>query len=155
MNPEFQHYTLGRFSPLMGEVVEQLQAGALSPEEYPFVRDPQGRGAGEPSGAGGGRRGPSARSARTRSSWARRANHSNQDEGDPSGLGLQDIRLGVGRKRLVVFIIGGLTRSEMRVAHKLSAQLGRDIVLGSTNVSDPAEFITQMKAVSQLEMMDV
>ena len=44
-------------------------------------------------------------------------------------------------KRVVVFVVGGITRSEMRVAHVLSKRLGREIVLGGTSLDDPATFL--------------
>lgn len=36
-------------------------------------------------------------------------------------------------RRLFVFIVGGVTLSEMRCAHRLSAKLGRDVFLGGTS----------------------
>lgn len=40
---------------------------------------------------------------------------------------------------MVVFMVGGMTHAEMRVAHVLSAQLERDILIGSTSVDCPGE----------------
>lgn len=53
-------------------------------------------------------------------------------------------------KRVVVFVIGGITRSEIRTAHQLTEQLGRDIVLGSTNILSPGSFLTNLKVLPQL-----
>jgi len=47
-------------------------------------------------------------------------------------------------KRIVVFVVGGITRSEMRVAHMLSKRLGRDIVLGGTSLDDPDTFLKNL-----------
>lgn len=44
-------------------------------------------------------------------------------------------------KRLFVFIVGGVTLSEMRVAHRTSARLGRDVFLGGTSLQTPARFL--------------
>ena len=44
-------------------------------------------------------------------------------------------------RRIVVFVVGGVTRSEIRVAHKLSARLGRDIILGGTSADIPSTFV--------------
>lgn len=49
-----------------------------------------------------------------------------------------------GGKRIFAFIIGGVTYSEMRAAHKLSARLGREIVLGGTSVETPSSFLRQV-----------
>jgi syntaxin-binding protein 1 len=36
------------------------------------------------------------------------------------------------RQRLLVFVAGGMTYSEMREAYSLSSQLGKDIFIGAT-----------------------
>lgn len=35
------------------------------------------------------------------------------------------------RQRLLVFVAGGMTNSEMREAYMLSSQLGKDIIIGA------------------------
>ncbi|MCI31020.1 SNARE-interacting protein KEULE-like, partial [Trifolium medium] len=45
-------------------------------------------------------------------------------------------------RRIFVFIVGGITRSELRVCHKLTNKLNREIILGSSSLDDPAQFIT-------------
>nr|GFB68624.1 SNARE-interacting protein KEULE-like [Tanacetum cinerariifolium] len=40
------------------------------------------------------------------------------------------------------FIIGGATRLELRVCHKLTTKLLRKVVLGSSSLDDPQDFIT-------------
>lgn len=52
-------------------------------------------------------------------------------------------------RRIVVFVVGGITRSEIRVAHKLSTRLGRDIILGGTSADIPSTFVKGL-AVSPL-----
>ena len=47
-------------------------------------------------------------------------------------------------RRIVVFVVGGITRSEMRVAHLLSKKLGRDIVLGGTSLDEPEVFLKNL-----------
>ena len=48
-------------------------------------------------------------------------------------------------KRIVAFVIGGMTRSEMRVAHKLSSKLGREVLLGSTSCDTPTTFLKSLQ----------
>ena len=43
-----------------------------------------------------------------------------------------------------MFVVGGITRSEMRVAHLLSKKLGRDIVLGGTSIDEPEVFLRNL-----------
>lgn len=52
-------------------------------------------------------------------------------------------------RRVVIFVIGGITRSELRVAHLMSAKLGRDVVLGSNVVDTPKSYLSRL-AVSTL-----
>ena len=48
-------------------------------------------------------------------------------------------------KRIVAFVVGGMTRSEMRVAHRLSVKLGREILIGSTSCDTPATFLKSLQ----------
>ena len=50
-------------------------------------------------------------------------------------------------KRIVAFVVGGVTRSEMRVAHKLSAKLGREILIGSTSCDTPTTFLKSLQVL--------
>ena len=45
---------------------------------------------------------------------------------------------------MVVFVVGGITRSEMRAAHKLSAKLGRLVLLGGTALDSPGTFLKRL-----------
>lgn len=47
-------------------------------------------------------------------------------------------------KRIIVFVVGGITHSEMRVAHNLTKRLGRDIVIGGTSLDTPRDFLTNL-----------
>ena len=53
-------------------------------------------------------------------------------------------------KRIVAFVVGGVTRSEMRVAHKLSAKLGREILIGSTSCDTPTTFLKSLQVTPPL-----
>ena len=49
-----------------------------------------------------------------------------------------------------MFVVGGITRSEMRVTHLLSKKLGRDIVLGGTSLEEPEVFLRNLLVCSLL-----
>ena len=55
-------------------------------------------------------------------------------------------------KRIVAFVVGGVTRSEMRVAHKLSAKLGREILIGSTSCDTPTSFLKSLQVQCHLNV---
>jgi hypothetical protein len=54
-------------------------------------------------------------------------------------------------RRLVVLMVGGVGHSEMRVVHQLAKSLNKDIVLISTNVDTPTEFIDKLSQLSTVE----
>lgn len=58
---------------------------------------------------------------------------------------------GSGGKKLIVFLVGGAMRSEMRLVHQLSQVLARDILLVSTSVETPKSFMEQLRAMSATE----
>jgi len=66
--------------------------------------------------------------------WCRDANFVNA--GDTMRNGASD------RSRIIVFVIGGVCWSEVRMCYVLSKELGRHIYLGSSFITSPTEFIT-------------
>ncbi|KAL1762832.1 Sec1-like protein [Schizophyllum commune] len=51
------------------------------------------------------------------------------------------------RERLLVFVAGGMTYSEIREAYQLSNALNRDIFIGSTHTITPRNFIDDLKVL--------
>lgn len=113
-------YSLFRFEPLLKSIVSNMSAGSLPLSEYPYLRPPA------PSDLPANMRPASTRP--TGLNWAKR------------GTGGEGGSVPTGR-RLIVFIIGGAVRSEMRVVHELSQMLGRDVLLGSTSLETPESFM--------------
>lgn len=120
-----QQYALEKFQPELYEILEKCCSGELSQEEFPFVR-------GGPSSSGSSTQGGS---VRTTYAWTRKK----KDAADTSKTR---------GKRLVIFVIGGVSRSEMRVIHKLAPTLHRDLILGSTSVESPSSFIEKLSTLS-------
>ncbi|MEW5299817.1 MAG: hypothetical protein WDW36_002793 [Sanguina aurantia] len=128
-------YALNRFSPLMQDILEDMVAGRLSAEEFPYVRAPENAD----EFAAASKQPASARQARSALNWTRRA---------PGGA---EAAAGPPARRLVVFVIGGASRSEMRVVHALSRSLGRDIILGSTSIETPTSFTDMLYKIGSLD----
>lgn len=125
---------------LGAQVEEDLAKNALPESEYPYVSKPVGRGG--PSGSTV----TSARSRHSSMGWAKRAAaQSGGAELDVEGIKLQG-------KRLIVFVIGGVTRSEMRSSYSMSKALGRDVLLGSTSVESPKSFMSKLYELNALDM---
>ena len=65
--------------------------------------------------------------------------------------GFDAFACGAQGKRIIVFICGGASHSEMRVVHQLSKKLNRDVLLGSTSIDGPADFLTHLHELSSLD----
>ncbi|KAG2658215.1 hypothetical protein PVAP13_1KG159500 [Panicum virgatum] len=135
-------WALSRFYPVLEELIEKLSKGELPKDEYNCMNDPSPSAHGLPT-TSSLRTSPahSMRSRRTGGTWARPRG---SDDGYSSDSVLKHAssdfkKLG---QRIFVFVIGGATRSELRVAHKLSSKLKREVILGSSSLDDPPQFIT-------------
>ncbi|TVU12758.1 hypothetical protein EJB05_46428 [Eragrostis curvula] len=168
-------WALSRFFPLIEaisssclipnssyELIEKLSKGDLPLNEYPSMGEPSSapQGATQPSS--------SARQSTTRPSqnpqpmsmrsrrtptWAKSRTSDDSQSSDSSVLrhASGDFkRLG---NRIFVFMIGGATRSELRTVHKLTMKMKREVVLGSSSIDDPPQFISKLKAVGGAKNM--
>ncbi|XP_047081580.1 probable protein transport Sec1a [Lolium rigidum] len=147
-------WALSRFYPVLEELIEKLSKGELPKDEYNCMNDPSPSFHGLPSTTStSARTSPahSMRSRRTGGSWARPRG---SDDGYSSDSVLKHAssdfkKLG---QRIFVFVIGGATRSELRAAHKLTSKLKREVILGSSSLDDPPQFITKLKMMSAEEL---
>ncbi|ERN13317.1 hypothetical protein AMTR_s00041p00086140 [Amborella trichopoda] len=117
---EEEQWQLSRFYPMLEDLIEKLGKGELPKNEYPCMNDPSPTFHGSQGGAS------------VRDSILRHASSDFKKMG----------------QRLFVFIIGGATRSELRAAHKLTTKLTREVVLGSSSLDDPPQFMTKLKLLS-------
>ncbi|OEL23469.1 putative protein transport Sec1a, partial [Dichanthelium oligosanthes] len=145
-------WALSRFYPVLEELIEKLSKGELPKDEYNCMNDPSPSAHGLPTSSSV-RTSPahSMRSRRTGGTWARPRG---SDDGYSSDSVLKHAssdfkKLG---QRIFVFVIGGATRSELRAAHKLSSKLKREVILGSSSLDDPPQFITKLKLMSAEEL---
>ncbi|KAF0933230.1 hypothetical protein E2562_016169, partial [Oryza meyeriana var. granulata] len=139
-------WALSRFYPVLEDLIEKLSKGELPKDEYYCMNDPSPSFHGLPMSSSV-RTSPahqpahSMRSRRTGGTWARPRG---SDDGYSSDSVLKHSssdfkKLG---QRIFVFVIGGATRSELRAVHKLTSKLKREVILGSSSLDDPPQFIT-------------
>ena len=57
-------------------------------------------------------------------------------------------------RRLIVFVCGGLSYSELRAMHEVAAATGRDIIVGTTAMLTPKRFLLGLKNLKQLDLAD-
>lgn len=151
---EEETWQLSRFYPIIEELVEKLSKGELPKNDYPCMNDPSPTTNGNTQSVSARTtQVPTAHSMRSRRTptWAR-PRHSDDGYSSDSVLRHASSDLKKLGQRIFVFIIGGATRSELRVCHKLTTKLKREIVLGSSSVDDPPQFITKLKMLSAKEL---
>jgi len=139
-------WELSRFQPLLRDIVEDHAKGVLSTDDFPYVLPPtQSAGAAADSFGALSVRTTGSKAAGS-SSWAGKKSGSVRAAGKaaaPQG------------RRLVVFVIGGIARSEMRVAHTMSKTLQREVLIGSTSVDAPLGFIEKLQNLNTLDDIDL
>ncbi|XP_020093908.1 SNARE-interacting protein KEULE-like [Ananas comosus] len=149
-------WQLSKFYPMIEELIEKLSKGELPKEDYPCMNDPSPSFHGTTQQSVSVRTSPAhqpAHSMRSRrgATWARPRN---SDDGYSSDSVLRHASSDFKKmgQRIFIFIIGGATRSELRVVHKLTTKLKREIILGSSSLDDPPQFITKLKLLSAQEL---
>ncbi|KAJ3409160.1 vacuolar sorting protein VPS33/slp1 [Chytridiales sp. JEL 0842] len=169
-------YDLSRYVPLLKYVLEDQVAGLLEVESFPYIKDAP---ADEHPPAKGDKPAPKSNSKinpalipnpnasnpfslrTTKPSWAVRPRNNNNNGGsgggmlDGSGGGnkgehdAEDLRKNGGR--VIVFVLGGLTFSEIRSAYEVMKDSQRDILIGSTAITNPTQFINLLKDLHKSE----
>ncbi|ONK71704.1 uncharacterized protein A4U43_C04F11500 [Asparagus officinalis] len=146
-NEEAETWALSRFYPMIEELIEKLTKGELPKNEYQCMNEPSPTYHGSASVQSSPvHSAHSMRSKRT-ATWARPRN---SDDGYASDSVLRHASSDFRKmgQRIFIFIIGGATRSELRAVHKLTSKLKREIILGSTSLDDPPQFITKVKLLN-------
>jgi syntaxin-binding protein 1 len=145
-----------RYSPAIKTVMEELVTNELSLDDYPSVlpmpdMPSQGSSAGGKRGSGGAGAGGSARGSR-----AGQAASARKAAGPTSRWGKSSTRPAAssGPKsfsggRAIVFMMGGLSYSEMRAARQVMTKESREVVIGSTAFVSPKEFVDDLATLSE------
>lgn len=123
-------YELSRYKPALKTVIEEHVGNRLDKSEFPYVREapsmltaPVTRPTPSPT--------TSLRSQKP--AWHRAPKAAQATE--------------VVRPRVIVFVFGGMTYSEIREAYQLSAVLNKDIYIGSTHTITPRHFVDDLKVL--------
>ncbi|XP_061998768.1 protein transport Sec1a-like [Rosa rugosa] len=155
---EEETWQLFRFFPLMEELIENLNKGLLPKDEYSCMNEP-----GPTPEPGSQRRTQSTSERSTQSTnphsirsrrtanWGR-ARHSDDGYSSDSILRGESTDFKKLGKRIFVFMIGGATRSELRVCYKMTTKLKREVILGTTSIQEPPQYITKLKLLSEKEL---
>jgi syntaxin-binding protein 1 len=131
-----EEYELSRFKPVLRTVLEDHNNGRLDASLFPYVKDAPVSA----SAASGGslRSGAAAPPPATTSLRSAKANwHKGPRVNAPPDT----------RSRLLVFVAGGMTYSEMREAYQLSNVLHKEVIIGSTHAMTPRQYIDDLKVL--------
>ncbi|KAG1746614.1 Sec1-like protein [Suillus paluster] len=123
-------YELSRYRPLLRTVIEEHSANKLDPTLFPFVKDSPTAMSPAASLKQTTPQTTSLRSAKPSWHKAARANAPAEN-----------------KQRVIMFVAGGVTYSEIRECYSLSASLNKDIYIGSTHATTPRNFIDDLKVV--------
>lgn len=134
-------YELSRYVPNLKEVVKQLAEDSLSTQEYPFVRDDPGVTSGRHSSSSSAADAPlkSLKGAGKGPRWADKGKKKEENKVQLAG------------PRIIVFILGGMTFSEMRTAYEITAQHQRLCFVGATHIITPNKFLADLAQLAPLD----
>ncbi|CAG8441868.1 14334_t:CDS:10 [Dentiscutata heterogama] len=110
------HYEFSRYIPRLKNILESHINKTLDNAEYPYTKDPAG-------GPDGSKASSDLRSARP--TWFLKG----QEAKNP---------------RIIVFIAGGVSYSELRTAYEITTKHRQDVIIGSTHIITPRKFVEDL-----------
>jgi syntaxin-binding protein 1 len=140
-----EDYELSRYKPVVRSMLEDHIANKLDTTTFPYLRNapelPSSSTSSRPSAvASAPAQAGSLRSQRP--NWHRAAPSTAGGSGGPGG------REAV-KQRIILFVAGGITYSEMRSAYQVGQALGKEVVIGSTHVITPETFLKDLRSLGR------
>lgn len=133
-------YANSRYAPALKGILSDLVQHKLSTDSHPSVL-PMPEMASSSGAASARRRGKSVEgSVRKSGATSRWSRTSSADSGSGGGRSRGNPQVFSGG-RSILFMVGGMSYSEIRVARDVMAKEQREIVIGSTHVYTPKEFL--------------
>jgi syntaxin-binding protein 1 len=132
-------YELSRFQPVLRDVIENLVNDELSETQYPRSAaaadddDDDDLAAAKKKKAAKAGTSLKSGSGAPKSKWASKKAGAKESADQFAG------------PRIIIFVAGGVTLAEIRIVYELSIKLKRDIIIGSTHILTPREFLTSLK----------
>lgn len=127
-------YDLSRYTPKLKDVLTDFFNNSLNSSEY-STKDTTGVASSTPMSV-------DSRPKSSIASWHQSAG--------PSGSTSPKLTEG---PKLIVFVVGGVTYSEMRAAAEIAKQVNREIIIGSTDVLIPESYIENVRVCDDLSLV--
>eukprot|EP01053_Blabericola_migrator_P007812 Blabericola_migrator_1__7811@NODE_39_length_17554_cov_37_506147_g35_i0_p5_GENE_NODE_39_length_17554_cov_37_506147_g35_i0NODE_39_length_17554_cov_37_506147_g35_i0_p5_ORF_typecomplete_len658_score113_47Sec1/PF00995_23/2_5e103_NODE_39_length_17554_cov_37_506147_g35_i039455918 len=129
-------YTLSRFEPTVKDLMERAASKRLPRSKYPYLSDPESRQLGAPVGRFG------QSDDEHRPAGGLRAAHFDWDwgAGNDSTANVDkklEQKVMQSKDKVILFVIGGITMSEIRSAYDVSRLTGVDVYIGGTSILTP------------------
>ncbi|SAL99662.1 hypothetical protein [Absidia glauca] len=140
---EDQPYELSRYSPALKKSMDGFFSGHLDPQLFAYTRESDME---KPESAASSANGPPSSGASQLSGVSLRTTKPTWKNKTPNGASAQRTSHG---SKLIVFVIGGMTYSEIRSAYEIGDMYNRDIYMGTTEILRPKTYVDH---VSELRM---
>jgi syntaxin-binding protein 1 len=136
-------YASSRYNPPLKSILNDLVSNQLSIDEYPSVI-PMPASAGSSVGTGsarrrGGAEGSLRKKAGATDKWEKTGTSSTNQANGSHYVG----------GRSIVFMVGGLSYSELRVARDVMQKESREIIAGSTKFISPSDFLSDLHTLAE------
>jgi len=135
-------YELSRYTTAVKEIGEDMIQGTLPVAEFPFLREDQAAGSSTSSG-------PQIEKLSLKGAHSKQPRWS-----DIKGKEKEKPKEKLVGGRIIIFIAGGMTFSEMRAVYELTQIHKRPVILGSTHVIKPKEFLEDLSKLKKLQTVD-
>ncbi|KAK8849808.1 hypothetical protein IAR55_005144 [Kwoniella newhampshirensis] len=130
-------YELSRYKPVVQIVLEDQHNNRLDQTTFPYVKD-------APAEATATLRGGSSSLAPPTPSGSLRSARPTWHKAPSARMNNTE-----GRQRMIIFVAGGMTYSEMRCAYTVGQALGKEIIIGSTHVLTPETYCASLRSVGR------
>ena len=138
---EDSEYASQRYVPPLKTICNELATNTLSMEDYPSVVPMPDMPTS--SVAGSARRGGAKGSARKKKGASSKFTRSG---GGDSGSGTVGNFQG---PRALVFMVGGISYTEIRVSRDVMDKEGKEFIVGSTSFLSPSEFLGELESLAE------
>ncbi|KAG8767035.1 vacuolar sorting protein VPS33/slp1 [Ceratobasidium sp. 428] len=135
-------YDQSRYQPVLHTVLEDHFSGKLDASAFPYVRDAPPSAAPLGSSLGSFRASPQPAAQTGAAPTSLRSQRPGWHKAPVRGAG-EPVK-----QRVIVFMAGGMTYSEMRAVYTMSNTLNKDIYIGSTHPTTPTRFVNDLRAIA-------